>query len=63
MQDTIRWIVSAEHQAVQFAVQSTLDIEPRVFALSFDSVEQIYCQMLNQRVKAREALKHGVLRQ
>ena len=61
MNGKVKWTVDA-NGAVQITVQRQLELMPVTFTLSPDSVELMYCQVLNVRVKAKQDAQSRVLR-
>ena len=62
MDSTIKWQINADQEAVAFQVQQALVLQPVNFALSFESVELMYCQLLNARIKKKQDQKARVIR-
>lgn len=61
MKTTVQWQVDASTNTVHLTVQQELVLTPTRFSLSFESLELMYCQMLNGRIKVREDAKKKVL--
>lgn len=61
MNGKLTWQLDATQGRFVVSLQHDIVLQPTTFALTFDSVELMYCQMLNARVKAKQDAQRRVL--
>ena len=50
----VKWQIDAAQSAVHLSVQRDLVLTPTNCSLTFESLELMYCQMLNAKIKAKQ---------